>query len=413
MRRLYEKLQAMLRGFIDQRDDLLLLVAANDSDSALVLQCLREFDEQSAGDLVLLFGEAFDQPFASADCYLDSLAAKLRSDVEVANAGALPTDTPLPPPPEAMAEGAVPPPARLKLGLGYAASLVDPRGGQRYVWGMVPGEIKSADQYAALLAALPALQPEEWMRGGRVIARVPANFDLARSPLAGKPRVRVERFHIPHDAHEQELLAALNDPAALEADRMGAAVQLGFIDAAHNRLEPAAAHFNKALVFFQWVKLPAMAGLVMVGLGDVARRRGDAVEAKRWFESALVPAVESESPILLSNVVENLATTEFRQGQYGEAAARYAALGELRRTSFDEDGVAESLEWEGVSLDKAGRTQDAVMKWYEAALIGRTFNLEHRLPSVLPRLRDGYERLGWTEAVENFDESWKPQGVSL
>ncbi len=409
MRRLYEKLGQMLRGFIDQRDDFLLLVAANDSDSALILQSLREFDHQSPGDLVLLFGE----PFAAPDTFLDSLAGHLRDEIDTANAGAAPADTPLPAAPEAMFEAAVPTPTRLRFGLGYAASLVDPKGGQRYVWGMVPGEIRNPDKYLALLASVPAAEPQQWMRGGRVIARVPVNFDLSRSPLVGLPRVKVEKFVIPHDAHEQELFAMLADPAIPEADRMGAAVQIGFIDTAHGRLAAATGHFNKALVFFQWVRLPAMIGLVMVGLGDVARRQGDIPGARRWFEAALVPAVESESPILLANIVQNLAATDYQEGKYADAAKSYAELTTVRRSMFDEDGVAEAIEWEGNSLEKAGRPQDAVFRWYEAALIGRTFNLDHRLATVLPSLKRGYECLGWTEAAATFDEAWRPRGVGL
>lgn len=34
MRRLYENLKKMLRGFIDQRDDFMLLVASGDSNCA-------------------------------------------------------------------------------------------------------------------------------------------------------------------------------------------------------------------------------------------------------------------------------------------------------------------------------------------------------------------------------------------
>src|SRR5262249_41762509 len=102
---------------------------------------------------------------------------------------------------------------------------------------MVPAEIREPEKYVNLLAAVPETEPVPWMRGGRVIARVPVNFDFAKSPLAGVPRVRFERFVIPHDAHEQELLATVADPTIPEADRMGAATQLGFIDAAHGRLD--------------------------------------------------------------------------------------------------------------------------------------------------------------------------------
>src|SRR5262249_3101640 len=178
------------------------------------------------------------QPFAAPDTFVDSLAGALRDEVETVNSGAAPTDTPLPVPPEAMSEPAVPAATRLRFGLDYAASLVDPQGGQRYVWGMVPAEMGKPDQYIKLVAAVPEAEPAPWMRGGRVIARVPVNFDFAKSPLAGVPRVRFERFVIPHDAHEQELLATVADPTIPEADRMGAATQIGFIDLAHRRPHP-------------------------------------------------------------------------------------------------------------------------------------------------------------------------------
>jgi hypothetical protein len=407
MRKLYQKLGEMLRGFINQRDDFMLLVATGDSDAALVLQSLREFDHESPGDLVLLFGDAFSAP----ESFLDTLAARTREEVEMVNSGAAPTDTPLPALPEPMLEPAIPAVTRLRFGLSYASSLVDPRGGQRYVWGMVPGEIKSPEKYLRLLADLPSPELQPWMRGGRVIARVPANFDLARSPLANTPRVRVEKFVIPHDAHEQDLLATLNDLSIPEADRMAAGVQLGFIDAAHNRLASATGYFNKSLAFFQWVGLPALEGLVMMGLGDVARRQGDLAGAKRWNEAALVPAAKSESPILMASIVQHLAGLAFQQGSYAEAAERYSELAAFRRTMFDEDGLIEALEWEGNSLERADRTQDAVFRWYEAALIGKTFNHQHRLESVLPKLRRGYEQLEWTEAVETFDEAWRSPGA--
>ncbi len=405
MRHLYEKLGGMVRQFIDQRDDLLLLVATGDSESALLLQTLRDFDRSSPSDLVLLFGD----PFAGPDAFLDTLAERLREEVELVNGEAGPDDTPLPPLPDALFEAAVPPETRLRFGLSYAASLIQPRGGQRFVWGMAPGEIRDPSGYLKLLAGLPSLELAPWMRGGRVVARVPANFDLAKSPLAGVPRVRVEKFVIPHDAHEQELLGMWSNPEIAEGDRMGAAVQLGFIDVAHGRLPEATQHFRHSLAFFQWAGIPAMEGLAIMGLGDVARRQGDMAGARRYYESALVPAVQAESPILMASLVQHLAAIAYQRETYGEAAERYGELAQFRRTVFDEDGLTEALEWKGRSLEKAGKMQDAVLCWYEAALIGKTFRLNHRLQSTLPNLRRGYEQLEWKEAIETFDEAWGPQ----
>src|SRR5262249_30865028 len=123
------------------------------------------------------------------------------------------------------------PTARLEAGLSYARSLVDPNLGQRFLWGMAPGKIADPVGYLNLLAQLlPRPDIRVWMRGGRIVARVPADFALERSPLAGAKRVQVKPFRIPPNAQEDELLATAADPKAPLGDRMNAEVQLAYLD---------------------------------------------------------------------------------------------------------------------------------------------------------------------------------------
>jgi hypothetical protein len=408
MHQLLERLSGMVREFIDQRDDFLLAVAATDHDAAPILQTIRDFDRHAPSDLVLLFHEPFPDPTG----FLDAVAARLKEEVVATNAGAGPDDLPLPFPPALLFEPDAPPLARLRTLLEYARSLIDPRGGQRFVVGMVPERIDDPAGWEQLLAAVPRTAFGH-LHGGRVIVRVPAAFDPKKSPLAAVPRVRCERFEIPHDAHEQGLLALATNPAVPVADRMQAEVQLGFIDAAHGRFDEANARFRPTLAFFRSVQIPALEGLVQLGLGDVARRQMDFTGARKWYESALVPASEAGSPILMASLVQHLAAIDYQTGDYAAAAERYGQVADLRRAMFDEDGLVEALQWQGYARDKAGQTEAAVVGWFEAGLLCRTFGLHHRLPDVLTDLKGGYERLGWQEALDTFDEAWGGKVVSL
>src|SRR5262249_16808433 len=150
-----------------------------------------------------------------------------------------------------------------------------------------------------------------WMRGARIVARVPPDFQLDRSPLARAQRVNVEPFVIPPDAQEQGLLADAADEKLPPGERMQAEVQLAYLDYAHSRFDAATGRFNKALAFFQWAEIPAMQGLIINGLGDIARRKEDWKQADHWYACAVPPTAEAGNPILLATVVQNLALVAY------------------------------------------------------------------------------------------------------
>jgi len=403
MRKLFDQLTRTLRHFREQRDMLLLLIPCADSDVALLLTALRELDRQAPADLYLLFADDFLSP----DAYLTSLARRLQEELTLINEATGPNDEKLPPLPPELLDQRGPAPDRLTAGLRYARSLVDPRNGQRFIWAMGPMSIKDPENYLQLLAQLPP-KPDvlPWMRGGRIVARVPPDFNLARSPLAGAKRVAIEPFVIPHDAHEQGLLEQAADPKAPTGERMQAEVQLAYLDYAHGRLDTAAGRFRKALAFYQWAEIPAMEGLIISGLGDIARRRGDWLKAQHWYACAAVPAAKSGSPILLATVVQNLAVIAYQEERWADAEQRYDELVTLKRGVFDEVGLAEALEWRGNSQEKQQAFDRAVLSWAEAALVCQDFALKDRLPSLLANLRRGYGRLGMREGLATFDAEW-------
>ena len=403
MRKLFDQMMGSLRKFLKQRDHLLLLVPCGDSDVALLLKALRDLDRESGTDLFLLFADDFQTP----DTFLNDIVRRLQEEHALTNEAVGPDVLKLPPLPVAFLDPRNPPLARFEAGLHYAHSLIDFRQGQHFLWGLVPGGIGNSESYLDFLAQLlpdPEIRP--WMRGARIVARVPADFQLARSPLGMANRVQVKPLIIPPNAQEEELIATAEDPKTPLGDRMQAEVQLAYLDYAHSRFDEAIRRFLKALAFFQWAEIPAMEGLIICGLGDIARRQENWQEAQHWYACAVEPAAKADSPILMSNIVQNLAVVAFHEQRFSEAEERYSELVTLKRAMIDEDGLAEALEWQGICQERQGAYDRAVVCWEEGALICKAFELKHRLDPMLTHLRHAYQALQSDEELEKFDEEW-------
>ena len=324
MRKLFTQLVGAFGQFLKQRDDLLLLVPCEDSDVAFVLKALRDLDRESASDLFLLFADDFE----GSSAFVSNIADHLHEEHELTNGAVGPDVEKLPPLPSELFDLKVRPAARLESGLRYAHSLIDARKGQHFLWGMGPGHIENVETYLELLRPLlPSPEIRPWMRGARIVARVPADFRIDQSPLAKSTRVRVKPFTIPPGAQEEELQAAALDPKLPLGDRMQAEVQLAYLDCAHSRFEQAVGRFLKALAFFQWAEIPVMEGLIISGLGDIARRQNNLKAAQHWYSCAVVPAAKDGNPILMANIVQNLAVIAFQEKRFVDAEERYAELG--------------------------------------------------------------------------------------
>jgi hypothetical protein len=403
MRRIIDQLTRALRQFREQRDALLLLVPCGDSEVAMLLKVLRDLDRQSPSDLYLLFGSDFKCPKS----FVTDLAGTLQQELTLTNGAIGPEEEKLPPlPPELLDQGNSPA-VRLKASLQYAQSLVDPRRGQRFIWGMGPGTVQDPRSYLALLAELlPRQEVLPWMRGARIVARVPADFHLKNSALVQAPWVTVEPFVIPPNAHEEGLLADAADPALPLGERMQAEVQLAYLDYAHSRFEAATRRFRRTLAFFQRAEIPVMEGLILNGLGDIARRQANWEQAQRWYGCAVVPAGQAENLMLLAAIVQNLAVVAYAQGRFADAEERYTELATLKRGMFDEVGLAEALEWQGVCQEKQKALERALASWEESALICKCFDLKERFRSMLDHLRRAYEGLGMRNELNNLEAIW-------
>jgi hypothetical protein len=149
-----------------------------------------------------------------------------------------------------------------------------------------------------------------------------------------------------------------------------------------------------------------MEGLIICGMGDIARSQNDWKQAHHWYACATVPIAETGNPMLLATVVHNLAVVAYQDQRWEDAEQRYSELSEIKRGMFDEVGVIDALEWQGFSQENQEAFDRAVASFEEAALICKSFEMPDRLPPLLTHLRQGYQRLGLYEQLDDFEMEW-------
>src|SRR5262249_61154571 len=83
MRKLVEAVVARLRAFLDQRDDLALVVRCPETETALILKLLEGLQDSATSELFWIFAEPFTTPAA----YLAALTRTLATRHEAVRAG--------------------------------------------------------------------------------------------------------------------------------------------------------------------------------------------------------------------------------------------------------------------------------------------------------------------------------------
>jgi hypothetical protein len=138
MRSKFQELQETLSGFVDQNDNLLLVISTTDLEMAYLLKTLEGMDVASASDVFLVFGE----PFTDGPAYATAIMRNLRAQMEVARAGLLARgEEPLALLPALCDDTSASPAVRLRAAIDHAASWLPEGGGHRMIWGFLPMRI--------------------------------------------------------------------------------------------------------------------------------------------------------------------------------------------------------------------------------------------------------------------------------
>jgi len=391
MRRLFERLRQEIEDFIEQRDDLLMLVACTADDAPIVLKTLRDIELATATDVFLLFSDTFISPASFVSVAVDRLKEEHRIACEALAEGGL---DPLPPLPQAVFNASQPPADRLRETMLFARSLLPRKGGHRLVWAMFPQEIEDRQAYLDLVSSfVPWKGVRSWMQGLRIIFRDEADSRQLAPRFANAPRVRVAQVNLGPDAMAASIEEDVHDEELPIEQRMQSLFTVACLDYAHHRVNDAITKFNILLGYYQHTGNSMMQALVMNGMGDVFHRSANLDKAQYWYECAVTPAVDAQVPVVLATITRNLGDVAYKLSQYAEAEQYFDGLDKLAAYMLDPENKARALEWRGLSQEKQEAYMRAMKSWEDAAMLSRNIGLPTFLKTNLEHLRRVYPQL--------------------
>jgi tetratricopeptide (TPR) repeat protein len=401
MQRLVDGFRCAVEAFVEQRDDLLLLLGCSDEDAAIAAKVVSDAEQANGTDVFLIFTD----DFVLAEPYAAVLAERLREEHRAAGA-ALEAEgrEPLPPLPAALFDEAQPASSRLYAGMAYARSLL-PAGGHRLVWAMCPQRIADRRGWLELVSVFaPRGGVEPWMRGLRLVVRDMPDTAAFAPGLTALSRVRTAAADFGPAALQQALQAEADDDAQPLDARVRSHLMLTAIDAAHGRTEQAAAGYYDLLGRYQEANDLPMQAFVINALGDLWRRSGDLETAQQWYECAAVPAAEAADPVQLATVTRNLGSLALERGDPATAEQYYAQLDRLAGHMLAAELKVEALQQRGRCLEAMGRPDEALARWEDAATLARATDeapVGHR--AVLEELRRAYAAQGMHDRWAGVD----------
>ena len=391
MRKLVERVRTTVEEFVEQRDDLMMMVSCSDADAPILLKLIEDVEQSVASDVFLFFADDFDEPTS----YVAQIVERLREQHKSASEAFVKAGRePLPSFPEWSADDEVAPADRLIEMVSFARSLLPDDGGHRLIWTMFPQKISDGKAYLQLISAFatPRTAAPE-IRGVRVIARdvidaQPLSFDLARSN-----RVQFTAFDMGPEAIQDALKEETEDDALPDEQRMAALLQNALIDLAHGRNGDALPQLDVLAGYYQSTENHCLYALTLNSIGDMHSRNGDMDQACHWYECAVPPAVKSTSAVMLHTVVKNLADLAYDGKQYERAEQLYDYVDQLAGKMLYVEGMVNARERRGLCNEQLQSHDEAVQNWEAAAQLSRNVELPDGLRRNLEHLSRGYREL--------------------
>jgi tetratricopeptide (TPR) repeat protein len=389
MQALVDNLRASLSGFIEQRDNLLLLCPCRDQDVAMTLQVLRDVDESSGTDLFLFFSHEFRE----ASSYVAAAAKQLATEHALAcEAAKLDGKPELPPLPATLLNEERPIAQRLREMLDYARAQLPREGGHRLIWGMMPLVIHDLRGWRELWSTLlpgPKVQP--WMRSLRLIFREATSLIDELPFILRAPRVGLAYPDFGPAALSAALEKESKDEGLPEPQRMQSLLQVACLDYAHGREQAAIEKYQVLLAYYEQTGNLPLQAFVLNCIGDVFHRRGDLAQAQHFYERAVPPIVKSPSLVVFATIVKNLGDVAYAQRQYPRAEKYYDGWEKLAAKMFDLDSMVRAEEWRGRSQEQQGAWERATESWQAAAHLSRKVGLKPYLKNILGHLERAYQ----------------------
>ena len=412
MRKLFEQMRTRLESFLGQRRTLLLVVSAGPAEYLPLVSIIDGIEQGGSADAFWLFPEPFDNPLQYAKAVVDSFRTRyVMLAVELQKADpSLPADLPAP-----MLEERRPPVDRLREMFLFARDLIDDLEASHLVVGLLPSKISAPLPYAQLIQALAAHEtPVPWCHHMRFIVREESAEALLTQHAQAMASTEFYAPNMGQDAIQGSLEDEANDASLPLPQRMQSLLLLAGMDQAYMRLPAAMEKYKLLAEYHQALGPQPLHALALNGMGEVWDRSGNAKEAQRHFEMALVPALASQNEPALINITLNLANLHRNQGRWQLAFDHYDAVSDLAETVCNPMLKLRCLEQMGFCRYKLGDHKGAWEQWNAGVVLARGVESREHLLDCLERIRNMYKELGLAarrQEVEPEVEALKRQGV--
>ena len=392
MQKLFDSITTRLEAFVNQRDQIALVVRCRDEECPVILKTFEGMDEGAESEMFWLVSEAFTDAQTWVSAVVDDFVVKHGS---VRMAMGKEGFAPWPELPKALLDETRRPSVRLRELMEFSRELRPFPEGMLTVWCLVPLEIGDTRAWAALMWELLQHEfPNPWCHHMRIFVRgAPAEPDL-QAALEAIPRVA---WYDP-DLSQTAIQRALEEEAADRKQPLELRLQNVFmsagVDFAHGRFDQALAKYGVLLKFYTGVRNPGMTAMVLNAIGETHARTGNPDAAIRCFELALAPAASmSPMPVpVMLNVTLNLANQHMSFGHWQEAEAYYDSAQKLAMVQRDADTRLRAIENLGVCQYAQGKVPEAIAKWHAGAGVADELGIEGPRRTMLLRLAGHYHQ---------------------
>jgi hypothetical protein len=281
---LAQRISDGVRRFLNQRDDLVLVLEAADSDMPAGLKIIEAVDAELAHVWSWVFAQSFADPASYVDALIEDIEHKraaISASLEREGKPALPPQT------ASLRDRNCDPADRLRAAVLHVRGMVPRLSGGVTLFGLMPLTIGDPAAYGGLVQRLVHHQlPFPWCVGVRFIVRE----DVARPALAGlasAQRARVLRVDFSPEALAAAAAREAADGGLPQEQRAAAATVAAGIHQAHGRATEAEAHYEAALQHYGETGNAPMAAVAANGIAACRQAQGDVVGAERIMLAAL------------------------------------------------------------------------------------------------------------------------------
>lgn len=384
-----EELKDSVHEFIDQADDLFLVLIARDTDMPFVHKVLESVDLEQPADIILRFA-APSAPTGSL--YVDAVMKSL--DAQIAETNELKRKEniePWPGLPATCHDSRVSDRDRVHAGMRHVRAFFPKDEDHRIVWCFLPAPFGDARGYAQAMASLlPRNGIESWMHSQRIVARDDSNtpFLVPAMQQQGIESALAYRVDFSTPALLDSMVQQVQSPDTPQLQRMQTLLQLAAVDQAHQRHPDAIEKYAVCYDYFQQQNQPVEQAICLAGYGDSLCATGATADGKKRYQQslALSSAVGLNGMPVTMLVADKTGDACMTLGQPGEAEAYYDMASQIAGKFLNLEFKADCMEKVGIARQVSGNSASAAEVWRNAIGLCRDGDYFLRMKTVAERL---------------------------